>query len=1409
MAGAQYLDSPEDEDRVFAELEATRTRRATNRAAATPAVAARVTANKEQFPYMAPAVNLSVSKAGHGPESAVTKKAALGSAKAKSKKGLGWHSIGDVVKAGGRGIANTADFVTPEAVENVVGKVAGKAGNVGKLAARGAFLAGDALADEVAYNVRDTAQKIREKGVVKGLLTGGGPRMPGEKAQSDLAIIGEKLDKGERVDIGSGFFPAGEIAKEQAARAREFGTIDGHAITAGRLLASTLTEPGTRSYTVLSGLVDASIAIKADPAAGVLAASSKARAAKKLFVPTDAALVEAAGGVAGARKTTIAPSVAAWLDGEEGRKVTQFLAEEPDFQKAWEATNKKIPVKVLAQIADTDDPRRVRDILAPELGLTVREKPTVGGFGVSVRKSLSSVRLAQMMPGDHLDLDDIDQAVEHLDRWQRNAKFSAEAIAENNGRLARSSGRVESFRVVKDVMTQTAAKVAIDAGADPAMANKRARQMTRLFEDRHDELTRYFVDEIGDNARVPGVTLNGAGYELPTPHLFGEYINRTVPLPDARDIRRATSRYGRLLNKPGLDIPIAMADAFMSTAWKPLNLLRPAWVVRVIGEEQVRMGGAGMDSLVNHPLSAIAWAMGRKGAIGPSGANFADASAAADDLDDFAKAMSKGSAGWRGEGAKVITTKHKTIYRPGDERFGLSWAEEVLQLRADPIGSRVALGRLNDGDLTPNPAPGLDGIKDWFSNGAGREFRDAMAEDKPGLLDRVTADAYIDSVQRRIHVKAAGAPELIDAMATGKLGTIAIRDGGGRGVSKDFVAYLDDLAAKGLSPQAVKGDVVVSASRRADKARDAREGAVEWLFSVLMSKNTNYLSRSPAFRQSVWARTEELIPNMSTKAQAEVIANARKAKLDKDQIASLIAARAKGVGDLTVKEADDLAKGYALDATKKLLYDQTERQQWADVARLIFPFGSAWAEVGTRWAKIGTTRPQVIRRAQQTVEGARGAGIFYPDPQTGDERFGFFGSQFASSGLLGIPIPLEGSVAGLSFFGENVLMPGFGPVVQVPAGWLLPDKPAWDDVREFFLPYGEKDTSGGFLESFMPPWFQRVRTSLEDAESDRVLGNATSDVARYLASTGKYDLSSVEGQADLLEDAKDKGRGLFLFRAFAQFFAPSPPTPKFLAMDKDGRLTAAFKLTEEFHKLQDEDYETAVEKFIDRFGEDSLLFMVDKSKGKFPSSKEGSEWAREHPDLAKAYPNTYGFFAPQGGDPDYPAYLRQIRTGERDPTKPSEAVPQGTAMVGASMYRRAKAKLPPRPNAAQRQWLAEIRDEIAAEYPGFDPMPKDLGKTDRLVRELAGIVKDPAVADTDAGKGTALYLKARAKALDAAKGLELTSFAKAKKARHLRDWLRDIAADITEEHPEFAQIYERVLEREMTDDAEEAELAAS
>ncbi len=120
-------------------------------------------------------------------------------------------------------------------------------------------------------------------------------------------------------------------------------------------------------------------------------------------------------------------------------------------------------------------------------------------------------------------------------------------------------------------------------------------------------------------------------------------------------------------------------------------------------------------------------------------------------------------------------------------------------------------------------------------------------------------------------------------------------------------------------------------------------------------------------------------------------------------------------------------------------------------------------------------------------------------------------------------------------------------------------------------------------------------------------------VARYLASTGDYPNNSPAEQERLLQDAEDKARSVYGLRAFAQFFAPSPPTPQFVVKDKDGNAMLALKLSEAYRKMLDDDAATATQRFVETFGEGAFLSVIPKSEGGGPTTDKAYAFARENP----------------------------------------------------------------------------------------------------------------------------------------------------------------------------------------------------
>lgn len=1314
--------------------------------------------------------------------------------------------------------------IDPAALKKMGGGESGLLGAVShvlKPVVRGAFTGLAAGAQALGGAIRDEAGLQQETGGLAGgtpVMVGGvtdrqlpttgpivNPRYVNPIAQTDAGVAIGHLLRGEKVDLGSGFLPAGTVVEEREANELRAGTIAGHAVTPGRLYADLVFEPGSKPYSVLSGVTDAFVALKLDPANAALLKAGEINRGRDLFAE--------AGGILGLRRTVSPAGVEAWLNSQRGQRVLDWFARNDDFYKSWLATGRgKIAPETLTALRDATTPEEVSDILRPLLGTVIPTKSTVTplmGAALESRYSRASVRLLNRMPGTAIDLEDHTQAVNQVEAFLRNVKAPTATVATFTERAARAVDRNQMFGVVTDMMGEAGGILDRAGVNNPELRS----QLTRLFVNSTEDTRKYLVDEIGRGSPIwTEIAVDGSTRVVDGPHLFVEHIGRFVPMPDARALRAATSRYSALLANPAVKWPTAAVDALMTDVWKPMQLLRLAWPVRVIGEEQVRMAASGYDSMFRHPLSYIAYVTGRKGAIDLTGDALREA-------EDFRAALTHGGSAWRD--AHYLRTGQWQIYRKTDHEAGRylpAWGDEIAQLAADPLAPIVA------------NASSLDDAKRlvWESPG-GIKFRKMLARGRaaegefehPELLVRTTgrpwvpgqpiesSDQYVESVAKRISVKTGDHGDLLDVVRTGKFGGKSIFHPGGTKLDRDFVKGLRPYLEFG--PDAVKGESMVRLTDRGVKA--GLDQATSWMFNALMSVPTNKLSRSPEFVQAYWKRAESMLPFLTEDAQVAARAAAERAGIKMAAVATH--------GDLALADVDLIAKGHALEDVKGLLYDMSEKGQLFDTTRVLFPFGEAWKEVIGRWGKILYQRPNVARRGQQVVGAARGQGLgelagapagegfFYTD-ENGQEVFNYPGSEWLTKKFAGVPVPFKGSVQGLSI-GTSVV-PGVGPVVQIPAGWLVPNTPDWRAARDLLLPFGEYPSGslGEIVNGALPPWARKFMTGVGegyDPETVRQFGNANVQVQRYLLSTGQYGDSRPE-QARLVADAEKVAKRVYLIRAFAQFGAPSAPTPEWQVLDKDGRLRNTQVLVNEYHDLQADPNvgpDGATQAMLDKYGPEVFGVMQSMSFQNVlgvQATRDAADWVAANPDVKRDLPNVYGFFTPQGGDFDYTVYAEQIKSGNRQPLSPEEWRRLENNLKANYQYQRVRNLVGPHPNDQQRALLSQLREALIAQYPGFGDMHGIEQRADpaEMVRELYDAVKRPDLVKTDAGQALTVYLQARDLVQAKAEAEGLSSFRTAESMRPGRDLLRALGAQLSAEHPDFVNMFNLVFDREMADD---------
>jgi hypothetical protein len=1442
-----------DEDANLERAAAARRRYEMYRATAQPQTAQAVSSLAATYPGMRADVALPLAKSGHGADSPVAKR--LAEIEDEQGFGFGW-AVGKVTGAIGR------------AKDEAYGAVKG--------VLRGAMMGLDAAPQ--------TFQGAFRESVADGDIRGsewllGAPNLLKGFQQTDLAAGHREIQReggyaglvtgSTDVDFGSGFFAGGDVADDAVARRRAAAplTSDGKAQSIGRYTARQVFEPGSKPYGLLSGLVDGGVLLGADPANFLSKPISGAIRASKLIGPGGGEMKAvaplratdsdrfAAGLVDGIRKTILPEQAANYLNSRKGVAVRQWLVAETSFENMRQILGKNVDVSLIPRLMDAKTDAEVLDVIMPALEANQwREKvgvPTsmlreaqgdpVGIARASVvraKESVRSYRWTQKMASAVSNLDEPNGLVEDMYRYGRNALMDDDAISQFTEQAARATDRPGRLKAA-DNMLEHIEKVVLRERAEKAgrqfgpAEQQVAAALTRWRRNYHEELTAYATDDIGQNAKVPSAIVNGSEVAVPTPHYVVETINEQFHWPDARKMRQATSGLMDMLDKVPAHLGVntftngtALADFVSTEIFKVGALFRAAYPLRVLGEEQARLPGAGLTSLYTHPIRHIqAIVAHQKGEITDLLGNPTKA------LEEQIDALSR-NANINPREPGVVQAQGRVSYARGQEGHVEALLDEMVKGNRDPVMRRVMNG-LGEGDRHPGThLGGLDAVKDWFFDGTGREFRNLLGHgpDRAGAVPRAewtsrkvnpedplhSADGYIDSLAQRWTDVTKGDAKLREVMATGEIDGVPLSlvgKGGKRIANPKAVRALREYLE--VNPQAgadkVWGDIFLTGKETPGSTLGAKyKSATNFFFDKGMGIPTDVLSRSQAWDQLYWKRQSELFSYMDPQIQKAALEMARKNKLVSQRYLKTMEKHlAEGrSGKLDAREADLLSKAFATDEAKKLMYDLSERGQFMDIYRNFFPFGEAWKEVMTTWVRIAGENPVVLRRGAQLVQAGRsgdadgdGEGFFHTDAQTGEEVFSFPFSGKLNKALTGVEATITAPVTGLNLFSQSIL-PGFGPIGSIPTAAILPDKPDFDGVREMLLPFGEKDMSGGALESFLPAWVQKARVWLDkdSPEQDKQFVKTVHDTMRYLVSTGEYSIDSPEEQERTLKAAKKAARRIYGVRALAQFWAPSPPSPKFVALDSDGNAVLAIRMVEEFRKMQAEDYTTATARFIEKFGEGALLTTISKTEGGSDPSDVAYDFVRRNPGVVERHKDVYGYFLPQQEEFSMKSYSYQQRSGQRKPRTPEEAIEIANQRLGAMIYRQARTLVGDRPAPEQQLGLRVLYDALVKEYPGYDSMPGNLREQRVLISKMVSAADDPVLSQTDAGLGLRKYLTFREQALEAARQRGRAGFTDSDDTADLREALRAVAGQIGTQHPGFADLFTRTFNREMKAD---------
>jgi len=612
-------------------------------------------------------------------------------------------------------------------------------------------------------------------------------------------------------------------------------------------------------------------------------------------------------------------------------------------------------------------------------------------------------------------------------------------------------------------------------------------------------------------------------------------------------------------------------------------------------------------------------------------------------------------------------------------------------------------------------------------------------------------------------------------------------------------------------------------------AQDKLDDFTNFFFQDLYGgKYVKTLERSPVFRKFYYDEISNQIGRLQTSEAQALITKLKKSAKSAgfgDDIGKYIgssdtAAKLKqiastpGNGTLKASDLDDYARLVGITKTKELLYDASNKNNLEDITRIIFPFASAWREIAGRYMSFMIEDPSRLARAArfannlgQADPDGDGRGFIYEDPQTGDNFFRF-------PEIFGLPIALR--AAGVKSFFEAPVkqlsqgmswIPGVGPLAQIPMSFALRNFPETNLIVKTLLPYGKtglskQEIAGQFNP--LPGAVNKLTSLIYSYVDTNAIGLNTSFASTLSQTTqanfasGDYDISTEEGFKVLEKDSLRDARTISLIKIAQQFFGPTSPQVGFEIKvgDKDIFVDEMVKV---FSKMQQEDYDTAVPRFLKVFGNEAALYIGSKTKSEVPgleASGEFGEWELKNQDLLSGkYKDVAAYFGPSG-EFNYDVYNRQRSQGKRTGLNPREMIELAQLRIGSSKYSAARKLFGAFPTEAEREKLQAYRYKLSQDYPGFPPVAQfEVGKFENQLIKLEEIVKDPRLANNETVPSLVEYLNARKQILA---GNNLKSL-KSKKAQPYAESLYAYGNRLAEQNPQFDRIWQRLLSSEVED----------
>jgi len=615
------------------------------------------------------------------------------------------------------------------------------------------------------------------------------------------------------------------------------------------------------------------------------------------------------------------------------------------------------------------------------------------------------------------------------------------------------------------------------------------------------------------------------------------------------------------------------------------------------------------------------------------------------------------------------------------------------------------------------------------------------------------------------------------------------------------------------APQSVKSEYTPeSANSMRGKWRAFVDSAAE----SIIAKPANELSRYPTWRQAIVNNVGELLYMAKDDALRREVFDAavNNMNLTMQQRGALQRQldRALGSGEGFIESVDEINQVAIANATnliEDILFDTSTKSAFQGAFDAWVPFVDAWREGIEIWSRLVSQNPAILTGGMARLRAVESSGLLHTNergervfsaPMSGtmgnfienrlDDRgnvvtdaIGAVGESVGDAFSAGndgdsTNLEFESRLTGVNLILQSV-GPGFGPIIQWPAGAFLPDTASFTGLQELINPFGDPFDEPGdiinptaYTESLMPSWARTVISAMTQGDPDPIQWNSMMhDTLRALQMSGKYDQSSEVDRARIEEDAQRGTQWIMLLRGIVQGVSVTSADIKWQIAsdglnpeyepgvegwdpeaDPDGVWHSIDMMAQEYRRLLEasNDIGVAMDEFISAYGvQPAYLSAKSETQSPLVGSIAEQEWVDNNSAVFTNYPAVAGYFAPPGtsDDFDYRVWLDQYAQGLRKPVSSAQKIALDEQAIARQSYYRVRDQIEnsDMSGSVQRRALNQIKGVLEQEYPGWQrAVPGLSGVTtqDRIL-ELERASNDPLLNGNPLTEPLQTYFSAR------------------------------------------------------------------